>query len=235
MAEGGTLPRSVLADEVKDRLLRDILSGRYAPHARIIETTVARELGTSQAPVREALRALEATGVVEILPFRGARVRRPSTRELQDAMSVRAELESLAARLAVARMTPDDVADLVAHGEELRRVAEQGDPHQLAMADAAFHGHLVGLSGNSTLIRVWQALEPFLRTYITAAMPGVDVAWTASLHWPILDALRSGDHDGVVAAVRSHFERASEKVAAGWSQAVPERESTSEPPPSDAD
>ena len=63
--------RSVLADQVRDRLLEGILSGRYPPDARIVETQVARELGTSQAPVREALRALEAIGIVEILPFRG--------------------------------------------------------------------------------------------------------------------------------------------------------------------
>ena len=71
------LPRSVLADQVKERLLDGILTGRYAPDSRIVETQLARELGTSQAPVREALRGLEALGVVEITPFRGARVRRP--------------------------------------------------------------------------------------------------------------------------------------------------------------
>jgi DNA-binding GntR family transcriptional regulator len=66
MAGDGTIARSVLADQVKDRLLQDILTGRYPPDSRIIETRVARELGVSQAPVREALRGLEATGVVEI-------------------------------------------------------------------------------------------------------------------------------------------------------------------------
>jgi len=65
-AASGTLARSVLADQVKERLLEEILAGRYAPDARIVETQVARELGTSQAPVREALRGLEAIGVVEI-------------------------------------------------------------------------------------------------------------------------------------------------------------------------
>ena len=81
-AASGTLARSVLADQVKERLLEEILAGRYAPDARIVETQVARELGTSQAPVREALRGLEALWVVEITPFRGARVRRPTRREL---------------------------------------------------------------------------------------------------------------------------------------------------------
>ena len=76
MSHESAVSRSVLAEQVKDRLLQDILAGRYPPHSRIVETRVARELGTSQAPVREALRGLEALGVVEILPFRGARVRR---------------------------------------------------------------------------------------------------------------------------------------------------------------
>jgi DNA-binding GntR family transcriptional regulator len=98
MSDDGAIPRSVLAEQVKDRLLQDILAGRYPPHSRIVETRVARELGTSQAPVREALRGLEALGVVEILPFRGARVRRPSTHELMEAYAVRSELECLAAR-----------------------------------------------------------------------------------------------------------------------------------------
>ena len=100
----GTLPRSVLADQVKERLLEEIISGRYRPDERIVETQVARELGTSQAPVREALRGLEALGVVEITPFRGARVRRATRRELLEAYVVRSALEELGARLAVPRL-----------------------------------------------------------------------------------------------------------------------------------
>ena len=61
------LARRVLADQVKERLLEDILSGRLAPDSRIIETAIAKDLGISQAPVREALRGLEALGVVEVL------------------------------------------------------------------------------------------------------------------------------------------------------------------------
>lgn len=221
MAEGGTLSRSVLADEVKDRLLQDILAGRYPPHSRIVETTVARELGISQAPVREALRGLEATGVVEILPFRGARVRRPTTKELLEAITIRAELEALGARLAVPRLSDGDLEDLLAHGEQLRRAADTGDAHALAMADASFHGRIIRASGNATLVRLWQSLEPFSRTYITAAIPGVDVHWTAALHWPILEALRERDPGGVVHALREHFQKAAAKIDAGWSDGEP--------------
>lgn len=76
------ISRSPLSDQIKDRLLQEILSGAYAPGSRIVETRVARELGTSQAPVREALRDLEALGVIEISAYRGARVRHPSKAEL---------------------------------------------------------------------------------------------------------------------------------------------------------
>jgi DNA-binding GntR family transcriptional regulator len=221
MAEGRTLSRSILADEVKDRLLQDILAGRYPPHSRIVETTIARELGISQAPVREALRGLEATGVVEILPFRGARVRRPTTQELLEAITIRAELEALGARLAVPRLSDADLEDLLAHGEELKRAADTGDPHLLAKADASFHGRIIRASGNATLVRLWQSLEPFSRTYITAAIPGVDVHWTAALHWPILDALRTRDPGGVVHALREHFQKAGSKIDAGWSDGEP--------------
>src|SRR6185437_7676454 len=100
MVVARAISRSVLADQVKDRILESILSGDYGPDSRIVETQVARDLGVSQAPVREALRGLEALGVVEITPFRGARVRRPTRREIIEAYAVRAALETLGARLA---------------------------------------------------------------------------------------------------------------------------------------
>src|SRR5512136_3235755 len=117
MAPQVPISRSPLSDQVKDNLLQAILDGRYPPGSRIVETRVARELGTSQAPVREALRGLEALGVIEILPFRGARVRRPSASELLEAYAVRFELEALGARLGVPRMSDADLAELEELGE----------------------------------------------------------------------------------------------------------------------
>src|SRR6478672_10171256 len=94
------LAHSILSAQVKDRLLQWILEGELPPGSRIIETRVARQLGTSQAPVREALRDLATLGLVEMHPFRGARVREPAAEELIEAMEVRGELEAIAARQA---------------------------------------------------------------------------------------------------------------------------------------
>ncbi|HTS14818.1 MAG TPA: GntR family transcriptional regulator, partial [Candidatus Sulfotelmatobacter sp.] len=144
----GVVARSVLADQVRDHLLEGILSGRYPPDSRIVETQVARDLGTSQAPVREALRALEGIGVVEIAPFRGARVRRPTRRELLGAYSVRAALEVLGARLAVPRLTEADLDELVEYGRVMEEAARAGDGRAVAEADATFHGRIVALADN---------------------------------------------------------------------------------------
>jgi DNA-binding GntR family transcriptional regulator len=211
--QGPLLARSVLADQVKDRLLEGILSGRYAPDSRIVETRVARELGTSQAPVREALRGLEALGVVEIRPFRGARVRRSTRAELLDAYDVRAALESLGARLAVPRLTDDDLAELTSAADAMQACARAGDGHGVAEADARFHARIVEAAGNATLSRVWHGLQPISRTYVTLVVPGADPHWSADLHIPILDALRQRDVDAVVAALVRHFDEVRTNLA----------------------
>ena len=214
MALTGKLqPRSVLADQVRDRLLEAILSGAYAPDSRIVETQVARELGTSQAPVREALRGLEALGVVEITPFRGARVRRPTRRELLEAYAVRSALEALGARLAVPRLADRDLTELAAAVETMQAAARAGDGQRVAEADARFHGRLLELAGNATLTRLWRSLEPYSRTYITLVVPGADPQWSADLHVPILAALRQRDAAAVVAAIETHFDEVSANMA----------------------
>jgi DNA-binding GntR family transcriptional regulator len=181
-----------------------------------VETRVARELGTSQAPVREALRGLEALGVVDILPFRGARVRRPSIAELLEAYEVRTELESLGVRLGVPRMTDEDLAEIETLHASMLEAASRDDRHEVAVRDATFHARILQVAGNATLERVWRSLEPFSRTYITLIGPGADAKWTAGLHWPILTALRGRDADAAEAALQHHFREASEHLAKGW-------------------
>jgi DNA-binding GntR family transcriptional regulator len=221
MISAPSVARSVLADQVRDRLLEAILSGRYPPDSRIVETQVARELGPSQAPVREALRALEGIGVVEISPFRGARVRRPSRREILEAYGVRSALETLAARLAVPRMSDADALELAGYGEAMDAAAAAGDGHAVAEADAKFHGRIVELAGNTTLRKTWQALQPYSRTYISLLVPGADPTWSAHLHSPIIKALRRRDGDAVARALEIHFDQASENMARRWPDAGP--------------
>jgi DNA-binding GntR family transcriptional regulator len=215
------IARSVLSDQVKDRLLEAILTGEYPPGSRIVETRVARAFGTSQAPVREALRDLEALGVIEIAPFRGARVRRPSRSELLEAYGVRAELEALGARLAVENLADADFDELQGYIDDMERAARAGDAHAEALADARFHGRVIQLAMNGTLERVWRTLEPFSRTYITLIVPGADRHRIAGLHPPVLEALRRRDPELAVAALRRHFSEAGTMLGQLWPDPTP--------------
>ena len=208
--------RNVLSAQVKDRILQWILEGDLAPGSRIVETRVARELGTSQAPVREALRDLATLGVVEMQAYRGARVHRPSKRELVEAMEVRAELEAMAARLAATRITEVSLAELRRLIADMLKWADSGDVHGHALSNTEFHAAVVRASGNRTLERTWSMLEPLARTYVTAAVPGIDLHWLGQRHITILEALEVRDPERAAEAMRAH---AKEAEALVWEMA----------------
>jgi DNA-binding GntR family transcriptional regulator len=204
------LLRYVLRSQVRDLLIERIVKGYYKPGARLVETQIARELGVSQAPVREALRDLESVGVVESHAFRGARVRNPTRAELLEAYPVRAALESLAAAEAAPRITDgqlDQLEDLI---KQMEKAGADGDAHAQANANAQFHALIVEASENSTLARLWAFLEPWARTYLTAARAGVDLNELAVRHHKILDPLRKRDSEAAAAAMREHLMEAAE-------------------------
>jgi len=211
-APGNPLARSVLSAQVKDRMLQWILEGELPPGARIIETRVARRLGTSQAPVREALRDLATLGLVEMHAYRGARVRQPAADELVEAMELRGELEAIAARSAVRRVDEALLGRMRALLDEMRASAARGDPHAQALQNSQFHKCIVQASGNRTLQRLWAMLEPFARTYLTASVPGADLHWLAERHGAILDAFQAGDPERAAEAMRTHAREAEAQV-----------------------
>ncbi|NIA24076.1 MAG: FCD domain-containing protein [Gammaproteobacteria bacterium] len=204
--------RNVLSAQVKDRILQQILEGELAPGSRIVETRIARELGTSQAPVREALRDLATLGLVDMEPYRGARVRRPTKVELVEAMEVRAELEALAARQACKRIDDGVLADLRGLIDEMQGFADAGDAHAHALNNTEFHATVVRASGNKTLERIWSMLEPYARTYVTAMAPGTDLTWLTQRHAGIVEALEARDPERAGEAMRVHAREAQELI-----------------------
>jgi DNA-binding GntR family transcriptional regulator len=209
------LLRYVLRSQVRDLLIERIVEGYYKPGARLVETQIARELGVSQAPVREALRDLESVGVVETTAFRGARVRNPSRDELLEAYPVRAALESLAASEAASRITEEQLDRLEELIVEMEKAGAGGNAHQQAIANAQFHGLIVEAAQNSTLLRLWAFLEPWARTYLTAARAGVDLNELAVRHRKVLDPLRKRDSQAAANAMSEHLLEAAEWLRRG--------------------
>jgi DNA-binding GntR family transcriptional regulator len=208
------LAHSMLSARVKDRILRWILEGELAPGSRIVETRVARQLGTSQAPVREALRDLATLGLVEMHPYRGARVRIPHADELVEAMEVRGELEAIAARQAARLIDEATLSRMRRLLDGMRDAASRGDAHGQALLNSEFHTCVIEASANHTVQRLWVVLEPFARTYLTATAPGVDLNWLAERHVAIIDALEARDPERAAAVMRTHAREAEEQVTA---------------------
>jgi DNA-binding GntR family transcriptional regulator len=113
-------------------------------------------------------------------------------------------------------MVDADMEDLEALVQGMQQSAARGDSHAVAIADASFHGRLIGIAANSTLERVWRSLEPFSRTYITLVAPGADAQRSADLHLPILEAVRQRDTELAVTALRRHFDLAGAYLREGW-------------------
>ena len=183
-----TVRRLPLAEQIKERLLQAILEGRLKPDSRLIELQITRQFGTSQAPVREALRGLEALGVVEISPFRGARVRRPTTEEILEGYAVRSELESLGARLAVKVLTPADLDELAEYIDQMKAAAALRDGHAVAIADASFHSRIIEIGGNSTSLSLVDYLvrQGAMHTLRVIARPAQKARESRAREWGVV-------------------------------------------------
>jgi DNA-binding GntR family transcriptional regulator len=207
------ISRTVLREQVKDLLLQRIASGELRPGDRIVETRVAAELGTSQAPVREALRDLELLRLVESEPFKGARVRGFGNAELVEVYPVRAALEELAAKEATRRLA-GDVSALEAEVEAMREAARRGDTNALVRHDIAFHRLVVESAGNPILEQCWKSLGVEGPITITLYGTSVEPEEAAELHAPRLAAIRSGKPGAAGRAARRHVE-AFARIASG--------------------
>ena len=200
-----SLTRAMLGQQIREILLERIFKGELQPGDRIVELQLANELGTSQAPVREALRELQSLGFVEHQPYRGTRVRRITERELAEIFPVRAALEELAAQEAASRLN-GRVEELEREFEAMRAAAGRKDLQDLAGHDARFHRLIVEAAGNKVLLDLWKTLRVEARVVVTALKTDIDFDELAEMHRPLLEALAEGSPEKAGRALRYHFE-----------------------------
>jgi DNA-binding GntR family transcriptional regulator len=171
-----------------DELRRSILTGRRKPGDRLVEDRLSEEMGVSRVPIREALRALAAEGLVEVQPRRGASVAGYSSEVARDLVEVRATLEGLNAKLAARHHAPEIVAELrevLARGNQAALAANVDD---LVRLNGEFHDKLAIAGGNSILWDIMRTLRE--RTSLVFA---ANTARRAEQDW--------GEHSGILAAV----------------------------------
>ena len=218
------------------RTIREkLVSGEYPPGSRLSDDSIAREIGVSRSPVREAINQFVSEGLVEYRPRCGTYVKSLSQRELDDLWGVRIALESFAAVDAIDSATRDDVESLVALNNELLEVARacRELPNQIASdnlkgeflrIDSEFHLQMLRAAGNQHLLKI--ALDCRLMTYIFGSRHAV-LQITADMlfqsqrdHELILKAIRNSDRDNAREWMANHIRSARSRVMAGDYQAV---------------
>jgi DNA-binding GntR family transcriptional regulator len=203
MTETQPLPRLTPSRQIRDALVRRIVSGELQPGERLVETRIAENYGTSQAPVREALRELETIGLVEIRPRRGTFVRHFIQQTLRESYVVRAALEEAATRLALPAGTlPFDAlrTDVAA----LHDAARRSDVQAIGAASVSFHRHIIDAAHNELLKNAWEALQIEARTAVTLVAVEPNLDEVAKEHEELLTVLLSGDLDAACQLTRDH-------------------------------
>lgn len=199
---------------VVEAQLRDaILNGRIAPGERIVEAELARQMGISRAPVREAARRLESVGLLVARPRHGFAVREFTARQVEDLYQVRIELEGMACTLAC-RAAPDDaLARLVPQVDAMVARAGAASRAERVALDLGFHLRLAELSGNGYLLRLYQNLSHEVQLFLALSEGSYgDPATLADTHRPIAEAVARRDETAAGAALRHHLDDALEHV-----------------------
>jgi DNA-binding GntR family transcriptional regulator len=184
--------RACLSDRVRDAVVARILDGTYPPGTRLKELALANEFGVSQAPVREALRELEVSGLAVSEPYCGTRVLGIDAAELRDAYELKAVIEERSAELAMP-CSAEALAAVEADWAKMRDAAERLAFEDYAAAAVSFHRRIVLMSGNRSFLRAWDALHWQIRSRIAAHQAGTRLPFFAEAHGEVVAALRAGD------------------------------------------
>jgi len=198
-----------LGQRVADELRRSILTNRRKPGDRLVEEQLSEELGVSRIPVREALRALAAEGLVDVQPRRGASVAEISTEVARDLVEVRATLEGLNARLAARHHQPKIVAELRQVLTEGNRAAKSGNVDDLVRLNGEFHDKLAEAGRNTILWDIMRVLRE-RTSLVFAANTSRRARQDWDEHSKILAAVIDGDEERAAVLATHHVHRAAE-------------------------
>lgn len=212
------LARTCMRDRIRDVLVARILDGTYPAGTQLKELALAREFGVSQAPIREALRELEGSGLVTSERFRGTRVRGADYEEMRESYELRCLMEERAIELA-APFSKELVDELARCARAMASAVAKRDSERYIDAALGFHRRLIEASGNRTFLAVWDSLHWDVRgrialRRIAQRARGDALRPLIELHRALCARLRAGDARGAAEKVRAIFARITAALAA---------------------
>lgn len=190
---------------VYDILREEIISNTLEPGTRLTFRALAQRMGVSEIPVREAVKQLEAEGLIRITPHTGIRVTELSTDEIREIAEIREALEPLAARLAAVRMNDDALESLDDILDKMATAVEEGDGERYGELNRVFHRTMYRASDNTRLynliVSLWDNVDRYRAVF--RVVPG-HMERSLREHRLIVDALRARDAEGVYHAMALH-------------------------------
>jgi len=199
--------KKTTSQEIAEYIKQQILSGELDPGDRIVETKLAKELGQSQTPVREAMRLLSGEGVVTIVPNKGPMVRLLERGDIFEIYSLRAVIEGLAIRLATQFASDEAVSELERFYEMMKVKAEDDAVETLLPDSSHIHQTIIELSNHARLIQMYQSIS-FQIALVTRILGKKSTKQKeVEQHLELIEALKKRDPDFAEKVMRKHIYR----------------------------
>lgn len=202
-----------LRDVVFNTLRQGILRGFLPPGIRLMEIQLAKQLGVSRTPVREAIRKLELEGLVVTVPRKGAEVAEITPKDLHDVLEVRCAMEALAVELACKSITEEELKELKLVLNKFRKLVLKGDVNELAECDVEFHDIIIASTNNNRLIQLLNNLrEQMYRYRLEYLKDSSTHQLLIKEHQDIVNCLEERDGTGAKMIISNHINRQYEDV-----------------------
>lgn len=202
-----------IRQKIYGHIREQLLSGEIPPHQHLVEVKIAREIGTSRTPVREALHSLELEGLIEAIPRVGYVVKPIRESEVEEICEIRFAIEGIAVRWAMEKARQRLVEELRKNILLSEEKAIEGDPRAFIDMDSHFHEVIARLSGSKRLQELAQTLRRHMLRYrVQSIYLTENVMRAIEGHKGILEAIEKGDMDDVQKAIKRHLEQSKRDV-----------------------
>jgi DNA-binding GntR family transcriptional regulator len=197
-----------LVEQITEFLTNSIIEGRFKGGQRMVEHELQRRFGVSRAPIREAFLILERNGLLTSIPRKGRFIREISSKDIEENFVVRADLECLAARLAIPHIEPENIRKMEAMFSDMVRAAKRKDFNAYYSSHYEFHGTFIRASNNKTLIEILENLRCQTKwfRYSNPSANERSYEYLIPVHREILDLfIRKEDVDRLGDLVKQHI------------------------------
>ncbi len=202
-----------IRQKIYDHLRDQLLDGEIPPRQHLVEAKIAKEIGTSRTPIREALHSLELEGLIESIPRVGYVVKSINEDEVEEICEIRGAIEGVGARWAMEKAPQKLIADLKKNISISEEKAAGGDPKAFVELDAQFHEIIARLSGSKRLQELGQTLRRHMLRYRIQSIYLTDnVSRAIQGHKGILEAMEKGNLEEVNRAIKYHLEQSKKDI-----------------------